>query len=556
MQKKFIILLLLTGSLSAQSAGPKEFRIGVSQEFENLNPLIMTMAATSYISAMAGRALVTLDPSAKWIPQLAKSIPTLENGGATLSPDKSKLTVKWEIVQNAKWSDGTPVTCADFAFTREVALSPNISIGEREVYAQIEKISWDPATPKNCIFHHSKAKWDFNQLGGFRPLPRHIEEPIFNKFKNQKEGYEKNTSYNKNPTLKGLYNGPYQIVETKLGSHVTLDPNPHFYGPKPQIAKVVVKLIPNTATLDANLRSNTIDMVSSLGFSFDQALTFEKKAKSERLPFVVHFKPSITYEHIDLNLENPILKDRTVRRALIYALNREELVQALFEGKQQVALHSVAPIDPWFTNDPKIITLYPYNKRKAIRLLEEAGWTLGQDGFRQKNGQKMSLVFMTTAGNKTREMVQTFLQQQWKAVGVEIVIKNEPARVLFSETTKKRKYSGMVMYAWVSSPENNPRSTLTCDSIPTEKNGWSGQNYVGYCNPELDKIVNQIDTEFEQKRRIELAHKLQKIYTEEAFVIPLYYRSDVAVTPASLRGFQLPGHMFAETNFIENWKLE
>jgi peptide/nickel transport system substrate-binding protein len=216
----------------------------------------------------------------------------------------------------------------------------------------------------------------------------------------------------------------------------------------------------------------------------------------------------------------------------------------------------VAPLDPWFTNDPKKITIYPYNKRQAIRLLEEAGWKLGKDGIREKDGQKLSFVFMTTAGNKTREMVQTFLQQQWKAVGIDVVIKNEPARVLFSETTKKRKYSGMVMYAWVSSPENNPRSTLSCASIPTEKNGWSGQNYVGFCDKELDKVIDQIDTEFDQKKRIELAHKILKIYTEEAIVIPLYYRADVAVTPANLKGFQLPGHMFAETNFIENWKFE
>lgn len=554
---KISLVSLATLMTGASNAAPsKEFRIGISQEFENLNPVIMTMSATTYIYSMAGRALVTLDPSGKWIPQLAKSIPTLENGGASLSPDKTKLTAKWDIIDSAKWSDGTPVTCADFAFTREVALSPNISIGEREVYSQIEKISWAPETPKTCTFLYSKAKWDFNQLGGFRPLPKHIEEPIFNKFKKQKEGYEKNTAYNKNPTLKGLYNGPYQIVEAKLGSHVTLEVNPHFYGPKPQISKVIVKLIPNTATLDANLRSNTIDMVSSLGFSFDQALNFEKKSKSEKLPYFTQFKPSITYEHIDLNLDNPILKDKKVRKALIYALNRQELVQALFEGKQTVALHSVAPIDPWFTDDPKKITLYPYNKRQAARLLDEAGWKLGQDGIREKNGTKLSLVFMTTAGNKTREMVQTFLQQQWKSVGVDIVIKNEPARVLFSETTKKRKYSGMAMYAWVSSPENNPRSTLTCGSIPTEANGWSGQNYVGFCDPELDSIVNAIDTEFDQKKRIELAHRLQKIYTEEAFVIPLYYRADVAVTPTSLKGFQLPGHMFAETNFIENWKLE
>lgn len=552
----FTGFLVLLTSLVSLAAAPKEFRIGISQEFENLNPLIMTMSATTYIYSMAGRTLVTMDPSGKWVPQLAKSIPTLKNGGAVLSSDKSKLTATWEIVEAAKWSDGTPVTCADFAFTRDVAMSPNISIGEREIYSQIDKITWDAKNPKLCTFHHNKARWDFNQLGTFRPLPRHIEEPIFKKYKNQKEGYEKNTAYNRNPTQKGLYNGPFQIVEAKLGSHVTLEANPHFYGKAPQIGRIIVKLIPNTATLDANLRSNTIDMVSTLGFSFDQALNFEKRAKSEKLPFVTQFKPSITYEHIDLNLDNPILKDLNVRRALIHAINRQELVQALFEGKQEVAIHNMAPMDPWFTKDPKVVTLYPFNRRQAMRLLEQSGWKVGSDGVRTKDGKRLSFSLMTTSGNKTREMVQTFLQQQWRAVGVEVVIRNEPARVLFSDTTKKRKFEAMVMFAWVSSPENNPRSSLTCASIPTEKNGWSGQNYVGYCNPELDKIIDQIDVEFDPQKRIALAHQIQKIYTRDAFVIPLYYRSDVAVTPKALKGFELPGHQFAETNFIEDWKIE
>lgn len=553
--KSLILALSLLGHLSL-AAPTKELKIGISQEFENLNPLIMSMSATTYIYGMVGRALVTLDANGRYVTQLATQIPSLENGLAKLNDTKTKIIATWEIKSNANWSDGTAVTCADFAFTHQVAISPNISIGERELYSQIEKITWDNAQPKLCTFHHAKARWDFNQLANFRPLPKHIEEPIFNKYKNQKEGYEKNTTYNKKPNLVGLYNGPYQIKETKLGSHVTLTINPHFYGNKPSIEKIIIKLIPNTATLDANLRSKTIDMVSSLGFSFDQALSFDKKTKSEKLPFTTLFRPSITYEHIDLNLNNPLLKDKTIRKALIMGLNRQELVQALFESKQEVAIHNVAPIDPWFTNDANKVTLYSFNKRQASRLLEQAGWAMGSDGVRTKGGKRLSFNFMTTAGNKTREMVQTFIQEQWKALGVEVIIKNEPARVLFSETTRKRLYDGMVMYAWVSAPENSPRSNLSCASIPTDKNGWSGQNYTGFCSPEVDKLLDLLDVEFSAKKRADLAHQILKIYTDEAFVIPLYYRSDIAVIPLNLKGLELTGHQYSETQFVENWKVE
>lgn len=557
--KYSLLGLLLTALPNTGTAALSndELRIGIAQEFENLNPIIMTMSATSYIYSMVGRSLVNLDADGKWVPQLAKVIPSIENGKAKFSKDKKQIIATWEIIDAAKWSDGKPVVCADFKFAREVAASPNVSVGDKETYTQVKTITWDPKTPKLCTFTYEKARWDFYQLASFRPLPEHIEAPVFAKYKNQKEGYEKNSSFNRAPTMPGLYSGPYKISEVKLGSHVMLVPNEHFYGPATKIKKIIVKLIPNTGTLEANLRSGTIDMVSTLGFSFDQAIAFEKKVKSESLPFNALFKPSITYEHIDLNLENPILKDLKVRKALVYSINREELVKALFDGKQQVAIHNISPIDPWFTSDPKKITLYPYSKREAARLLDEAGWKLdAKDGLRYKDGKKLSLQFMTTAGNKTRETVQTFLQGQWKAVGVEVNIKNEPARVFFGDTTKKREYGAMAMYAWVSSPESTPKGVLHSTNISTEKNGWSGQNYSGYNNKKVDELIEKIEIEFDAKKRTELAQEVLKYYTDEVPVIPLYYRSDVAVTPLALKGFRLPGHQFAETNEIENWNLQ
>ncbi|WP_413291322.1 peptide ABC transporter substrate-binding protein [Bdellovibrio sp. HCB337] len=544
-----------TTAAAGNAAQNAELKIGISQEFENMNPLIMTMSATSYMYRMVGRTLVSMDAEGKWFPQLAKSIPSLENGQAKIVEvgGKKKIIATWEILDNAKWNDDTPITCGDFAFALKVAASPTVSVGEKETFTQVEKIEADPANPKKCTFTYEKAKWDFYALAQFYPLPKHIEEPVYNKYAKEKEGYEKNSNYTKNPTMKGLYNGPYVISEVKLGDHVSFTPNPSFYGAAPKIQKIIVKLIPNTGTMEANLRSGTIDMIATLGIAFDEALNLDKKVKAENLPYVVTFTPSITYEHIDLNLENPILKDVKVRKALVTGLNREDLMKALFEGKQDAAIHSISPKDPWFTNDPTKITLYPYSKREAGKLLDEAGWKMGADGYRTKDGKKLSLQFMTTAGNKTRELVQVYLQDQYKQLGVEIITKNEPARVFFGETTKKRKYGAMAMYAWVSSPENNPRSTFHTSSIPNEKNGWSGQNNMAWSNKANDKLMEDLDVEFDAKKRTELAHQIMKHYTEDVPVIPLYYRSDVSVAPKALKNYRPTGHQFAETNDVEKW---
>jgi peptide/nickel transport system substrate-binding protein len=356
--------------------------------------------------------------------------------------------------------------------------------------------------------------------------------------------------------MKGLYNGPYVISEVKLGDHVSFAPNPLFYGQAPKIQKIIVKLIPNTGTMEANLRSGTIDMISTLGLSFDEAVALDKKVKSEKLPYEVTFTPSVTYEHIDLNLRSPMLKDVKVRKALVLGLNRADLTKALFDGRQEPAIHNLSPKDPWFTKDPTKVTIYPYSKREAGKLLDEAGWKMGEGGYRFKDGKKLSLVFMTTAGNKVRELVQVYLQSQYKQLGIELVVKNQPARVFFGDTMRKLQFGEMAMFAWVSSPENSPRSVLHSVSIPSEKNGWSGQNFMSWSNKDADTLMDQLDLEFNPAKRVDLVHKITKLYTDDVPVLPLYYRSDVSVIPTNLKNYRVSGHQFSETNVVELWTLQ
>ncbi|MEK6628450.1 MAG: peptide ABC transporter substrate-binding protein [Bdellovibrionota bacterium] len=535
-----------------------EIKIGMIQEFETFNPLIANMAATSLMSKLVMRYLVTIDADGKWIPQLAKSIPSLESGSAKLVTvaGVKKIEAVWEILDNAVWGDGKPIICDDFAFAIKVASAATVSIAEKEVYTQVEKVTVDPLNPKKCTFLYDKAKWDFYQLGTFAPLPKHLEEKIFNMHGAETAGYEKNSLYVKEPYNVGLYNGPYLIQEIQLGDHVTFVQNPKWFGEPAKIKKIIFKLIPNTGTLEANLRSGTIDMISSMGFELDQALAFEKKVKAEVLPYTVLFQPSTTYEHIDLNLDNHALKDIKVRKALNYSINREELVNSLFEGKQAPAIHNITPKDAWYTDDPAKVTIYKYSPRDAERLLDEAGWKRGPDGIRTKAGKKLSFTLMTTAGNKTRELVQVYLQNGWKQIGIEVNSKNEPARVFFGETTKKRAFDSMALFAWVSSPESSPKSTFLSTNIPNAKNGYSGQNQMGWINKEVDKLCLALDLEFTHEKRIQIVHNILKYYTDEVPVLPLYYRSVMSVIPNQLKGFRLTGHQFPETNEVEKWNLE
>lgn len=544
-------------SIATGAPTNKQLTIGITQEFESLNPITAQMYASTYIGRMAVRTLVAINNDWKWQCWLCKEIPTLENGLAKLIDEdgKKKILVQWEIKDKAQWGDGTPITGKDIVTAWNIARDPAVSTGEKDIYTRVEAIDVDASNPKKFTMKFKEARYDFASIGTFYLLPSHLEGPVYEKTKGQIGAYEKQSIYNTDPTNPGLYNGPYLVKELKLGSHVILEKNPKFYDEEAKIERIVFKLIPNTQTLEANLISGEIDMVCELGMTFDQALAFEKRIASDptlKARHKVIFEDGMTYEHIDFNFKNPILQDKNVRKALLYAIDRDKITQALFESRQKKALSYFHPRDVYYTEN---VTKYDYDPKKAESLLDAAGWTKAASGFREKSGQKLALSIMTTAGNKTRELVQGVLKEQWRQVGIDVAINNEPARVFFGETVKKGNYPAMAMFAWVSSPDNPPRSTLHSAEIPTDKNGYSGQNAGGWNIKRVDEILDATPVEFDAEKRKKLMEELMQIYTDEAPTIPLFMRAEIAIIPANLSGFDVTGHQFPSTLSVEKWNL-
>ena len=168
-------------------------------------------------------------------------------------------------------------------------------------------------------------------------------------------------------------------------------------------------------------------------------------------------------------------------------------------------------------------------------------------------GERLQLDLMTTAGNKSRELVQQVLQSQWRSVGIDIRIRNEPARVFFGETVGRRKFPHMAMYAWISAPESVPRTTLHSTMIPSADNGWSGQNYPGFANKAMDKALDDAEVVCDEEPNKAVWRDLQRIYAEELPAIPLYFRANPFIMPKWLKGVVPTGHQFATTLWIEDW---
>ena len=542
-----VFILIFTALHHTAAKAKDQLVIGITQFPSTFHPNIDSMLAKSYILAMTRRPFTVYDVNWKNICLLCTKLPTMENGLAQrkTTPDgKNGVAVSYTIHPKATWGDGTPVTTKDVMFTWKVGRHKQSGVGNIEFYRSLYKV--EPMDEKTFTLHFDKLTFEYNSIGGFNLLPAHLDEKNFA----DPLSYKNRTAFDTDTTNPGLYFGPFRIDEAIAGSHVVLVPNNTWYGAKPHFKKITVRVIENTAALEANLLSGGIDMIAGeLGLTVDQAVNFEKRHGDK---FQIIYKPGLIYEHIDLNLDNPILADKRVRHALIHAIDREAISQRLFGGRQPVAHTSVNPLDWVYAED---IRQYPYNPKAANRLLDEAGWTVRRKGIRYNTkGERLRLEIMTTAGNRSRELVQQVMQSQWKAVGVDVRIKNQPARVFFGKTVTERLYTGLAMYAWISSPESVPRTTLHSGHIPNADNNFAGQNYTGFKNSEMDALLEIIETELDRTKRQKLWHSLQRIYANELPVIPLYFRANPYVIPKWLTGVVPTGHQYPTSHWVEKWK--
>lgn len=533
------------GTTPPAAVNKRSVTIGISQEPDTLFMPFKEMMAAEEIARPVSYTLTIFDESWKLIPWAAKEIPTVENGGLELFEEngQKKMRTTWVIRDEFNWSDGTPLTAEDFVFTWELYKDPTQEIIDRTVVEKIEKMEAKGDDKKTLVVTWKEPYAYYHNYRQHEAVPKHIVEPLYR----QDPGALKKHPFGTRPVLAGSFT----IKEWVPGSHIIAVKNPHAKGfLEPKLDEIVWRIIPQTNTLEANLVSGSVDAISTMGLSLDQGLEVSKRV-SDR--FDVHFTEGLVWEHVDFNLDNEILKDKRVRQALAYGADREGISKELFAGRQPVAHGTEPPRSPY--HNPAI-KKYAYDPKKAEALLEEAGWKVGAGGIREKGGKKLQLVLMTTSGNKTREQVEVLLQSQWRQIGVDVQIKNEPAKVFFGETLRRRKYPAMAMYAWTKDPVTVSDTLWRCDYIPRPENNFQGQNQPGWCNEEVDKLLREASGELDEKKRVALGQRFEEIFAEELPALPLYFRVDVSVTRKGLKNWKPTGTLQALTWNAHQWTWE
>ena len=525
-----------------------DLTIGVTQYPGTLNPNIDPLAAKGYVLGFTLRPFTVYDADWRLVCLLCTTLPTLDNGLAVpvdLPDGKRGVDLTYTIRPDAAWGDGVPVTTKDVEFTWQVGRDPKSPVSNAEMYRHMTGIT--VKDDKTFTIHNDKLDFAYAAINDFTLLPEHLEKAAFA----DPGQYRNKTLYVTNPTNPGLYNGPYRVAETSPGSYMVLERNPHWAGKPGPFDRIILRAIENTAALEANLLSGTVQMsAGEVGLPLDEGLAFEKKHGAD---YDIVFKPGLTFEHVDFNLDVPAFHDRRVREAMLRAIDREGLSKSLFAGKQKPAATFLSPLDFGYTDD---VPHYPYDPARAAALLDEAGWRLGAGGIRRNDaGDPLSFTLMTTAGNHSRELVEQVLQSEWKKIGIDIRLKNEPARVLFGETLLHRQFQ-LAMYAWISSPENVPRDIFDSTEIPSASNGYSGENLAGYKNPKMDELLKAMEIELDPQKRKAMWAEAQEIFANDLPFLPLYLRSDTFILPKWLGGVRPTGNQYPTSLWVTDWTVK
>lgn len=531
----FVLGLLLAASVAHAQSPRDSLTIGMVEFPADMHPFITNQLVRSYVHGFARRAVTSFDINNRLTCLLCTEIPSIANGRAVREGEHG-LAVRFTLRPGLTWGDGVALTSHDIALGFEI---------ERQFNPEPGLIGVQEVDATTYIVHFNTPRYDFDRLSP-DPIPAHLEEAIFRAAKDPLD-YGRQSLYNRAPTTPGLWNGPYLVAAFTPGDQARFSLNPYWAGTKPYFRTITTRVIENTAALQANLLAGDID--TAWGLTFDQSLALEKDHGDA---FELAFLPSLSTTLLVPNLANPALADRRVRQAILHGIDRKTLVAKLFAGRQPVADGILSPAEP---SRNAAIPLYPYDPTRARALLADAGFRPGADKYLHgPDGQRLSIDLTGASGVRLVELVEQVLQSQLKAIGIELVLHNEPPRMLLGETVRHRGFQGLVMFSWLPGPDSIPHSRFHSTRIPSAANSFGGGNYGGYVNPAMDQLLTDALAELDPARRQDQWNRIQSLIAEDLPVLPLYHPAAVFLQPRWIRGMIPPQSLNLPSLAAEEWR--
>jgi len=469
---------------------PTTLRLVVTGDPHGLNPIFPTNQEDDYLASLCFDLLITQDGAGRLVPDLAADVPTLRNGG--ISADGK--TIRYSLRHGVRWHDGAPFTSADVAFTWRAIMNARNSVPNRHGYDRVERV--ETPDPYTVVFRLRELYAPFVRTvfaeadTTYRVLPKHLLE---------RETSLDRADFNTHP----IGTGPYKFVRWDRAQTVEYEANPAYFAGAPHIPKIVVRVLPDFTTRAIELRTHHLDLglLDSNGFGL---LRGADGLVGELVPFN-------GFAAYLMNESRPPLDDVRVRRAIARAIDRAALARRVSLG---TALPGYADIPPALyggaaRNDPNA-----YDPAASRSLLDAAGWKLGPDGIRMRDGKRLTFVMADYGGSPSVQSMDVQVQSLLRAVGIEGQIKDYAAATFFAPASAGGPLASgnydLAFFGWQAGTDLDNSTLFACASRPP-----NGRNFENYCSREMEALQREALSTYDDAKRRAAYAKIEALIVRD-----------------------------------------
>jgi len=486
-----------TAPAAAQATRGGLLRVGLDVDADTLDPRLTKNTSGFRLKELVFDGLVAINPDFTPAPDLAEK---------WTNPDEK--TWVFTLRQGVKFHDGSELTASDVKFTYESVLDQAFNSPFRAFYLSVDKVD---ATDKNTVTFTLKAP--------FAPFLSYMDLAVVPQAAVQKLGADFGT--------KPVGTGPFKVDRWATGDTIELSANDGFYGGRPNLDRVRVKVVPDNSGRVVGLESGDLDFVQSPVSPQDVArVQSAAKLKVDRTP-------AAGYTYINLNTADPILADKKVRQALSHLVNKQQIIETIYKG---IGKPANGPIVPTMWAYPADVPSYDYNPDKAKALLEEAGWKAGADGIRVKDSQKLSLTVRTHSEDPDRKQLIQVLQSEFQKVGIDATTNTVEFPAFFQDVQDGKYQVGVIGWLNLSDPDRATFRQFTLDGTA---------NYGKYKNEQVDKLLKDARSTLDQAKAKSMYADAVKQIVDDAPYIFVQYQEYIAMYSPKVQGYVV--------NPVANW---
>ncbi len=500
---------------------------GMHQELTNPQGSSGSVPGLAELYQLLDGDLAYYDEHAARQPWLATAVPGVDNGLWRVAPDGTMETT-WQLRPGITWQDGTPLTSDDLRFTISVYRHGDLGILLPRGLPLVDGINTPDA--QTLVLHWSQpfisADGVFAAGAAGLPsamwiLPRHLLElPL----------QQDPTGFLGLPYWRERFvgAGPFKIQSWVEGTSMTLVANDTYLLGRPRIDRIDLRLFTDRGALMAGLLSGEVQLPIGRGLFTEDVLQLQQSSQEVRvqlggpLGLVIPVYPELN------NPDPPIIANVQFRRALLMAIDRQELTDTINYGLGPVA-HSWVPPDQAEGQavDGQIVR-YPYDPRAATQLIADLGYAKGADGaFRDRGGALLTVPIATHSQNSIHAPTTLAVTRAWKNLGLDAVPDVRGPEAAF-DLQWRATYPGFFLLSRGMAVDR-PDTYFTQKAIPTADNGYQGANAAHYGTPELDSLIQRYITTVPFAERMEALGGLVHAQSDQVMLLPLFFQGSAYV---------------------------